>query len=83
VLFPGPTTIFLTMTAAIGAAELLGALTEALSWNGQLARSRTGNQSLEREAMIAQRGHPVEFPERREQEQPVDPVTDPYREYHR
>ncbi|MFM8321862.1 MAG: DUF1360 domain-containing protein, partial [Chloroflexota bacterium] len=42
VAFPGPARVFLTMTAAIGAASLLNAACEALSWNGQLARTRTG-----------------------------------------
>ncbi len=41
-LFPGPTRIFLTMTAAIGAAELLHCASEALSWTGQLRRTQTG-----------------------------------------
>lgn len=41
-LFPGPTRVFLAMTAAIGAAELLNALAEALSWTGQAARVASG-----------------------------------------
>lgn len=40
--FPGPTRIFLAMTAAVGAAELLNALVEALCWSGELSRARTG-----------------------------------------
>lgn len=72
-LFPGPARVFLTMTAAIGIAELLGALTEALSWSGQYARTMSGSKMIERQ------GHPVEFPERK-----ADPETEPaekYRDY--
>lgn len=43
-IFPGPTHIFIYMTAAIGIAELLNALVEALSWSGQLTRTRTGER---------------------------------------
>jgi hypothetical protein len=81
-LFPAPTMVFLTLTAAIGAAEVLGALTEALSWNGQAARNKAGLQAMEREAMLAQRGHPVAFPERT-REQEVDSEPETYHEYHR
>ncbi len=45
--FPGPARLFLMMTAAIGAAELLHNLTEALCWTGQLRRTQTGE--LERQ----------------------------------
>lgn len=41
-LFPGPTRLFLAMMSAIGIAELLNALTEALSWSGQAARKEAG-----------------------------------------
>lgn len=79
-LFPGPATVFLTMTAAIGVAELLGALTEALSWSGQHARTQVGLKNLEREQILSERqGHPVEFPERK-QGNPVD-TPESYREY--
>jgi len=44
ILFPGPTQVFLVMTAAIGVAELLNALGEALSWLGQLARTQSGEK---------------------------------------
>lgn len=40
--FPGPARVFLAMTAAIGAAELLNSLTEILCWSGQYARELTG-----------------------------------------
>ena len=66
-LFPGPMMVFLTMTAAIGIAELLGALTEALSWSGQYARTLSGAKNLERqerEEMLNERGQAVEFPGR-------------------
>jgi len=46
-LFPGPTHVFLTMTAAIGIAELLGAATEAMSWTGQQARTISGAKMRE------------------------------------
>lgn len=49
-LVPGPTRVFLTMTTAIGIAELLGAATEAMSWSGQYARTMSGAKMLEREA---------------------------------
>lgn len=74
ILFPGPTRVFLTMTAAIGAAELLGAITEALSWSGQYARTMAGSKMIERQ------GHPVEFPDRGAPP-PVDSLVDTYREY--
>lgn len=74
ILFPGPTRVFLTMTAAIGIAELLGALTEALSWSGQYARTMAGSKMLERQ------GHPVEFPERAPTNQTKD-QAETYREY--
>ena len=41
-LFPGPARVFLVMTAAIGAAEMLHAFSEALCWSGQLARTLAG-----------------------------------------
>lgn len=53
-LFPGPTFVFLVMTSAIAIAELLGALTEALSWSGQYARTMSGAKMLERAARTAQ-----------------------------
>jgi hypothetical protein len=42
-LIPDPTRIFLTIMGSIGLAELLNALTEALSWTGQAARRLAGN----------------------------------------
>jgi hypothetical protein len=39
---PGPTRVLLTILSAAGAAELLGATTEALSWGGEEARRRVG-----------------------------------------
>ena len=41
-LVPGPTRLLLTILSAAGAAELLGAATEALSWTGTDARRRVG-----------------------------------------
>ncbi len=48
ILFPGPTFIFLVMTSAIAIAELLGALTETLSWGGQYSRTMSGAVMWER-----------------------------------
>ena len=42
VLFPGPTRLFLWMIAAVGLAQIIGAMVEALSWSGQLSRTHTG-----------------------------------------
>jgi hypothetical protein len=42
-LIPGPTRIFMTIMGSIGFAEVLNALTEALSWTGQAARNLSGN----------------------------------------
>jgi hypothetical protein len=41
-LAPGPTRILLTILGASGAAELLNASTEALTWTGQAARKGVG-----------------------------------------
>lgn len=38
-LFPGPTRVFLVMTAAIGLVEILNALLEFMSWLGEYARA--------------------------------------------
>ena len=43
-LFPGPMHVFLTMTAAIGLAELFNAVTEAWCWTGQNNRVMAGAQ---------------------------------------
>ena len=42
-LLPNPTRLFLWITSSIGGAELLNAMTEALSWAGQKARKEAGN----------------------------------------
>jgi hypothetical protein len=39
---PNPTRIFLAIMSSTGIAELLNALTEALSWTGQAARKKAG-----------------------------------------
>jgi hypothetical protein len=46
--FPGPARIFLIMTAAVGAAEILNAVVEALCWSGQLSRVLAGEKSAAR-----------------------------------
>lgn len=53
-LLPGPTRIFLWMTAAIGLAELLNALSEALCWRGELSRAQTGAINRRRDAQTGQ-----------------------------
>jgi hypothetical protein len=53
-LFPRPTFVFLVMTSAIAIAELLGALTEALSWTGQYSRTMSGVKLLGRAARPGQ-----------------------------
>ncbi len=62
-LFPGPTQLFLTMTAAIGLGELFGALTEALCWSGQYGRVMSGAKMREQEALRQQeQPTPIELP---------------------
>jgi hypothetical protein len=46
--FPGPTRVFLVIMAVIGAAELLNAFEEAFCWSGQLARTMTGRQLVQK-----------------------------------
>lgn len=41
-LLPGPTRLFLIIAAAMGLAELINSLVEALCWSSQLARTQTG-----------------------------------------
>jgi hypothetical protein len=43
-LIPGPTRVFLTIMGAVGASELLNAMTKALNWAGQAARQEVGVQ---------------------------------------
>lgn len=40
---PSPTRLFMAIMSAIGAAELLNSLNEALSWSGRMARSLAGS----------------------------------------
>lgn len=54
-VFPGPTRVFLVMTAVIGTAELLNALAEYWSWNGQLGRTYSGAKMREQEERARQR----------------------------
>jgi hypothetical protein len=44
-MFPNPTRIFLWIHSSIGIAEILNALTEALTWSGNAARKRAGGNS--------------------------------------
>ncbi|HEX9018485.1 MAG TPA: DUF1360 domain-containing protein [Anaerolineaceae bacterium] len=91
-LFPGPARVFLTMTTAIGVAELLGAATEALSWTGQQARTNSGAKMMEREAhkvsftqpvdlgRPANLGHAMDYPEQDARER-EDVPANTYQEY--
>lgn len=47
-LFPNVTRLFISIMSAVGAAELLNAATEALQWNGQLAREQAGAERSNR-----------------------------------
>lgn len=42
--FPGPARVFITILAAVGAAEILNAAGELFSWGGQYARTMSGAQ---------------------------------------
>ncbi len=56
--FPGPTQVFVTMTAVIGAAELLHSATEALCWVGINSRVMAGEQILAHQKDGAEKGDP-------------------------
>jgi hypothetical protein len=43
-VFPDPTRVFITILAAVGAAEFLNSAGELLSWGGQYARTMSGAQ---------------------------------------
>lgn len=87
-LFPGPARVFLTMTAVIGIAELLGATTEALSWGGQYARTKSGEINLEHRSRAKSYPERMDYPERVERiEQKehhsgeADSIFESYREH--
>jgi hypothetical protein len=67
-LWPDPVRVFLAMTAAVGAAEILNAAGEALSWNGQHHRNQSGAQAAARKRNIVRIEQPCEddLPEREE-----------------
>jgi hypothetical protein len=67
-LWPDPMRLFLTMTAAIGAAEILNAVGEALSWTGQHKRTLSGAQMTARKKNIVRIEQPCDdpLPEREE-----------------
>jgi len=48
IAFPQPARIFLALTAAIGLAEILNGLIEALCWSGQVSRTQAGSLLLSR-----------------------------------
>jgi hypothetical protein len=43
-LLPSPTRLFLLINSTVGAAELLNAITESLSWTGEAARKAAGQK---------------------------------------
>jgi len=67
-LWPDPTRVFLAIMAAVGAAELLNAAGEALSWTGQNQRTQAGSQTQARKKNIIRIEQPCEdnLPERDE-----------------
>jgi hypothetical protein len=79
-IFPGPTRVFLIMTSVIAIAEILGAVTEALSWAGQYARTMSGAKMREQQAPPEQQRQVVEFPDANHNHQ-VDTVVESYRDY--
>jgi hypothetical protein len=69
-LWPEPVRVFLTIMAVIGAAELLNAAGEALSWTGQHQRTLAGAQLQARKKNIIRIEQPCDdaLPEREEAE---------------
>lgn len=67
-LWPDPVRVFLAMTAAVGAAELLNAAGEAFSWTGQHQRVMSGAQMMARKKNIVRIEQPCDdnLPERGE-----------------
>ncbi len=49
-LFPGPARLLVTILGAVGAAELVNAGAEALSWHGAAARQEAGRANREEQA---------------------------------
>lgn len=79
-IVPGPTYVFLIMTAAIAIAELLGALTEAFTWTGQYARTMSGAKMLERSESPNKPGDSGKYPgTKRDRE--VDQAVETFRDY--
>jgi hypothetical protein len=52
-LAPGPARLLVTMMAAVGVAELLGSVQEALGWSGLVARQEAGEREREKEGVPA------------------------------
>lgn len=77
-LFPGPMHVFLTMTAAIGAGELLNAMTEYWSWGGQYSRTMSGAQALARREREQLKREHAERIEKSEEVYVIDPRIDSY-----
>jgi len=77
-LWPDPVRVFLAMTAAIGAAELLNAAGEALSWSAQHHRVQAGAQMAARKRNIVRIDQPCDdlAPER----EPARAITDRVRD---
>ncbi|NLG95792.1 MAG: DUF1360 domain-containing protein [Chloroflexi bacterium] len=70
-LFPGPTRVFLVMTAAIGAAELINAASEMFCWTGQYMRTMSGAQMLNRQKSNQQGAIPANVNPLRDGKLPV------------
>ena len=58
VLFPGPTRVFLVLTAVIGMVEILNALLEMLSWIGSYARVLNGSREQLAASFDKHKNHP-------------------------
>jgi hypothetical protein len=76
IALPQPTRIFLALTAAIGLAEILNSLIEALCWSGQNARTQAGSLVLSRRGKNRV-GKAVPSNEYEETADPVPAKSDP------
>ncbi|MBE0696806.1 MAG: DUF1360 domain-containing protein [Anaerolineaceae bacterium] len=76
-LWPDSMHVFLTMTAAIGGAEILNSASEALSWTGQHQRTLSGAHMSARKKNIVRIEQPCEehLPERDEVESLSERIT--------
>jgi hypothetical protein len=56
-LFPAPTRVFTALMAAVGLAELLGSLQEAIGWTAQVARQEAGQRERKRPNGLVHAAH--------------------------